>query len=347
MRAAPALALGLVVSGCTGMIMPGSAGAGGGASGTGGGSDVPACAQNRNDEVRIALSKACAGCHVAGNLPFFASLDAFESGLVYDPRFVDPMNPGESQLIKLLEGRAPGSYPQMPPGQRYDELVADGRATMTIAQLTEWMSTLPPPAPALSTPKPEAFEASRVGAEAMVLSLLDQLGLTVADFVDTSQPGWETRAWSVHRSGLFVWPTDWAPGVLFAYVSDSRAYERFSALGGPTALEYRKRDATLSPSAMQTLVQVSQAWCKKAIEKTGNTAVLGDVTLADRSATQSAKIKANIGRLYLRMLGEPPTATDVDEIYTDVFLPYETTSTKAAWTAVCASFVRHPLWLTF
>lgn len=338
----------LLLIGCTGVIGTGNTGGGAGGSGAGsGGGGEPACAQNRNDEVRIALFKACAGCHTAGNLPFFASLDAFESGLVYDARYVDPTNPGGSLLIQLLEARAAGSYPQMPPGQKYPELVADGRATMTIDQLKEWIASLPPPPAALSTPKPESLEASRVSAEAMVLSLLEQLGLTVADFVDTSQPDWQSNAWSVRNGGLFVWPTDWAPGVLVAYVSDSRARERFSALGGPTALEYRRRDDLLSPAAMQTLVQVGQAWCKKAIEKSGNTAVLGDVTLADRGATQSTKIKANIGRLYLRMLGEQATPADVDEIYDGLYLPYESVSTRAAWTAVCAGFVRHPLWLTY
>ena len=343
-----ALLLVVLLTACTGVIGTGGTGGTGGGSGAGaGGGGEPACAQNRNDEVRLALVKACAGCHTAGNLPFFASLDAFESGLVYDARYVDASNPGGSLLIQLLEARATGSYPQMPPGQRYQELVDDGRATMSIAQLKEWIGSLPPPPVALSTPKPESLQASRVSAEAMVLSLLDQLGLTVADFVDTSQPDWQNNAWSVRNGGLFVWPNDWAPGVLVAYVSDSRARERFSALGGPTALEYRRRDELLSPAAMQTLVQVGQAWCKKAIEKPGNTAVLGDVTLADRAATQSAKIKANLGRLYLRMLGEPPAPADVDELYDALFLPYESVSTKAAWTAVCAGFVRHPLWLTY
>ncbi|HEY0881901.1 MAG TPA: hypothetical protein VGD87_10250, partial [Archangium sp.] len=84
-----------------------------------------------------------------------------------------------------------------------------------------------------------------------------------------------------------------------------------------------------------------------AITKTGNTAVLRHVTLMDKSATKSAEIKQNLSQLWLRMLGEPATAAEIDELYTQVYLPLEPQSTTAAWTASCAALVRHPKWLTY
>jgi hypothetical protein len=146
---------------------------------------------------------------------------------------------------------------------------------------------------------------------------------------------------------LFVWPGDWAPGISRQYVSDSRTTERFDALGGGNPLIYRKRDATLGPSAAQTLVQMSQAWCSRALNKTGNTAVLRYATLADTSATNSDAVQKNLRNLYLRMLGQPPTDAEAKELYEQVYLPLEAQNTKLAWTGVCAALVRHPLWLTY
>ncbi|HEY0883532.1 MAG TPA: hypothetical protein VGD87_18495, partial [Archangium sp.] len=78
--------------------------------------------QGKNDEIRLALAPACASCHTTGNKPYFASLAAFENGLAYDTRWVNPADPDGSGLVKLLEGAAPGSYPQMPPGEPYTAL---------------------------------------------------------------------------------------------------------------------------------------------------------------------------------------------------------------------------------
>jgi hypothetical protein len=92
---------------------------------------------------------------------------------------------------------------------------------------------------------------------------------------------------------------------------------------------------------------MSQAWCKAAIEKSGNTAVLGTLTLADTSATKAPQLRANLARLWLRMLGEVPTDAEVTELYEQVYLPLEAGSTKAAWTGVCAALVRHPKWVSY
>ncbi|MFO0595927.1 MAG: hypothetical protein U0228_11495 [Myxococcaceae bacterium] len=301
----------------------------------------------KNDEIRQALAPACAPCHTTGNKPYFASLAAFENGLAYDPKWVNPSDPAGSGLTKILEGSFAGTYPQMPPGEAYSAFVADGRVSLTIDQVKQWIATLPPRGAVNDGPAPEAFTVRRLRAEEITVSLMDQLGLTLEDFVDTSRPTWRDEELTARGGRLFVFPTDWAPGISQQYVSDKRATERYETLGGAVVLQGRKKDKGLGPSALQTVVQVSQAWCKLAIEKSGNTAVLRYVTLADKSASKSTEIKQNIAQLWLRMIGEPPADADVDELYTKVYLALEPTSTKVAWTGVCAALVRNPKWLSY
>ena len=112
------------------------------------------------------------GCHTTGNKPFFASLTAFENGLVYNEKYVKRGDPDNSLLIQLLKGSAPGSYPQMPPGQPYTELVsqrprhADHRAA---GGLDSRSARLRPRQ--LETPSPEEFYVRRLTAEEMVVEL--------------------------------------------------------------------------------------------------------------------------------------------------------------------------------
>lgn len=341
----------LVLGACTGKIGNagegeggGNGGAGNGAGGAGGG-DV-ACAENRNDSIRLSMTKACAGCHTNGSRPFFGSLEAFENGLVWNAKYVKPGDPDNSLLIQLLEGKGTGTYKSMPTNMTYAEAVAAGTATMSLADLKQWVRELPPSPPGMAGPSPDAFTVRRLTAEEMVTSLMDQLGLTLADFADTSRPTWQDEEYTFRGGRLAVWPVDPSPGISNQYVSDARAGERFLALGGPNTLLLRGRDVTLAPSAMQTLVQVSQAWCGLAIDKPGNKAVLKTVTLADKSATKAAEIKNDLRALHLRMLGVPATDADVDAEFA-LFQKYETANTRAGWVAVCASFVRHPQWLTF
>lgn len=299
----------------------------------------------RNDEIRLALAPACAGCHLTGAKPYWASLTAFES-MVYDPRYVVRGDPDASLLVKLLEGTAQGAFTRMPPGESYEAALARGVGALPIAEVKRWIRELPPQGTVREEPVPERFSVRRLTAEEVVVSAMSQLGLTLEDFVDTSA-GWQDREYTVRGGGFFIWPKDWAPGISTQYVSDSRTVERYEALGGMAAVDNRGKDVNLSPAAVQTIVQMSQAWCKKALEKPGNGALLRHVTLADRSATKAAEIKQNIAAMHLRMLSEPASAETIDELYTRLYLPNEATSTKVAWTAVCASFIRHPLWLSF
>ena len=304
-------------------------------------------AEGKNDEIRLALAPACEGCHLTGNKPLFASLSAFESGLVYNEKFVKRGDPANSVLVQMLKGVAPGSYPQMPPGQPYNELVASGRVSLTIEQVEAWIRDLPAPPEQLETPSPGEFHVRRLSAEEMVVSLMAQLGLTLEDFVSTSNPDWRNRAYVVNGGKFFAWPGDWAPGISGEYVSDSRSIERFEALGGGNALLYRKKDVGFGPSAAQALVQMSQAWCARAVDKRSNTAVLRHVTLADTSAKNPDAVRKNLASLYLRMLGQPPTEAEAKALYEEVYLPLEKQNTRIAWIGVCATLIRHPLWITY
>ncbi len=309
---------------------------------------VTSCdAQGENDAIRLALAPACQGCHVTGNKPFFASLSAFENGLVYNEKYVKRGDPANSLLVQMLKGVAPGSYAQMPPGQPYTELVTRGHVTLTIEQVEAWIRALPPPPGQLETPAPEEFHVRRLSAEEMVVSLMEQLGLTLEDFVSTSDPNWRDKAYVVNGGKLFVWPGDWAPGISGEYVSDSRSTERFDALGGGNSLLYRKRDVGFGPSAAQTLVQMSQAWCARAVDKKTNRAVLRYVTLADTSTSNPDAVRKNLGMLYLRMLGQPPSEAEAKALYEQVYVPLEAQNTRVAWIGVCAALIRHPLWITY
>ncbi|MGV3624221.1 MAG: hypothetical protein ACO1OB_25610 [Archangium sp.] len=303
--------------------------------------------EGRNDEVRHALSGACAGCHTGGNKPYWASLDAFENGLVYDERWVKRGDPDNSGLIKIIEGHNPGSYPQMPPGETFEATVADGRSKISLDELKVWIRELPERGSVNEGPSPDAFTVRRLRSDEMIQSLMKQLGLELADFVATDSPNWKNEAYTVRGGRFFMWPTDWSPGISGQYVSDSRATERYESLGGAVILQGRKNDATLGPTAMQSLTQASQAWCRMAVDKANNKAVLRHVTLADTSDTKSVEIKKNITSLSLRMLGEPPSDADVNELYADVYLPLEPQGTKFAWSAVCAALIRHPKWLAY
>lgn len=308
---------------------------------------VDCAATGKNDEIRLALAPACQGCHLTGNKPFFASLAAFENGLVYNEKYVKRGDPGNSLLVQMLKGNAPGSYPQMPPGQPYDELVASGRVTLTVAQVEEWIRDLPDPPEQLEAPSPAEFTVRRLSAEEMVVSLMDQLGLTLEDFVSTTNPEWRNRAYVVNWNKFFVWPGDRAPGISGEYVSDSRTAERFEALGGGNSLLYRKKDVGFGPSAAQALVQMSQAWCARAVDKAGNKAVLRYVTLSDTSTKNPDAVQKNLGYLYLRMLGQPAPEAEAKALYEQVYLPLEAQSPRLAWIGVCAALIRHPLWITY
>ncbi len=340
-----------LAAGCSGSIFGKSAGGGGagqgGGDGTGGGAGGPTCAVNRDDEVRLAMQGACIACHAAGNKPFFKSLEAFENGLAWNPKYVVPGNPDQSYLIALLEGRGTGTYPQMPQGQLYQAAVTAKLASIPLDEIKQWIKDMPA-APTDAAPSASAFSVRRLTAEEMVFGLMDQLGLELGDFAANPDLSGNSGRLSFRYDMLSVWPVDLAPGIEDYYGSDARAGERFLALGGPNTVNLRPRDKNIAPAAMQTLVQVSQAWCSLAVGKAGNKAIFHSALVTDTSKTNPTGIRQNIADLQLRMLGEAATTAQVDHLYNDLYLPIEAEQNpKTAWMAVCAIFVRHPLWMTY
>lgn len=279
-----------------------------------------------------ALKPTCEGCHVFTSRPFFASLAAFESVIVSDPRWVVPGAPERSALLSLLEGTVNPMPP--PPSLPFARLAEAGQTRIDLPQLAAWIRGLAPP----GAPRTPPRLVRRKTAEQIARTLMDQLGLVEADFYDGAFNLRASDGYAVRSPDLtpFVDPFEQG-GTLFA------------ALGGPHHLEGKWRNDGITPSSLQALTHVSQAWCRAAVEKPGNRRVLRLASLTDRSATPAgaAAIRANIAALWLAMTGEPATAADVDDLFASVFQAYEPRGTATAWTAVCAAIVRDPLWMTW
>ena len=302
-----------------------------------------ACAESKTDEVRLLLEPSCAGCHgQSSNKPFFVSLAAFENLLVRNPVYVKPGNPDESLLVRLLEAKGDGLFKQMPPsGDSFATLAAAGKTHIEVAAVRTWISELealpPNESPDLST-----ASTRRLTAEEMTTTLMDQIGLV---FEDDFVQGYGQNYGSptvVLKGDLGVYSPDASPPP----DAEGNREARFMALGGPGWMARRPRDQSISPPLLQTLVQLSQAWCRMAVKKAGNEVLFAKVQPDATSAAAAGPIRDNIAYLYLRMLGEPPTDEDVARVFEEIFVRYEPEGTDVAWTAVCASFVRHPLWLS-
>ncbi len=333
------LALLLLLAGCEARIVapaPGSSAGGGGPAGAGGGSGggTPTTGDLSNLDVYTRLKPTCQGCHTVDMRPFFASLDAFENLVVYDPRFVVPMDPAGSTLLAML--RATASKPMPPaPSAPFITLEGQGQTFITLAELEEWIRRLQPRATPVVVDPPLV---RRKTAEQVQAALYQQLGLTEADFYDAALNPRAGDAYAVRSPDAtpYADPTEQG-GTLFI------------SLGGPHRLEGKWRNDAVTPGFLQALTHTSQAWCRAAVTKAGNRAVLSRATLADASTTPqgAAAIKANIAELYLKMLGEVPPQAEVDDLFTSVFVRYESKGAATAWTAVCAALIRDPLWILY
>jgi hypothetical protein len=124
------------------------------------------------------------------------------------------------------------------------------------------------------------------------------------------------------------------------------AESNYLAIGGPSWLKSKKGSAEPSTVFAQQLVPMPQAWCRLAVQKAG-TPLLVDASLSDSSSSPQGRdrIRRNIARLHLRMLGEPASDADILDLL-DLFQVYEPGGSDVAWTAICAALVRHPLWIT-
>lgn len=295
------------------------------------------CGSSANEDVQLRLSATCKGCHGEGaNHPFFASLAAFEQSLVYNAKLVVPGKPGESYLVRLLEGTSSSVYKQMPlNGDSFATLDHNGKTKISLNEIKSWISALPPAPASLAKADIDAVTTRRLTAEEIIQSLYDQLGLSNASFMYVDYGAlWENKVPLV------------SPDFPFASGdSYGAATQRYMALGGANTLSYQNRERAVTPALIQVLNQISQAWCGLSLENPA-TPLLRDATLADTSMKSSSAIKKNIAYLELRMLGEAVPG-EVDSIYDNVFLKYEPQGSKTAWVAVCASLIRHPRWMSF
>lgn len=298
--------------------------------------NAPICATSKTDEVRQKLATTCKGCHGAGsNKPFFADLLSFEQALAYEPKYVAPGKPEDSYLVHLLRGDAGGIYKQMPPnGDPFAKLAG---TDISMAEVEQWITDLPPPPPELSKPDPDAATTRRLTAEEIVTSLASQLGLDETDFKD----GYD----HLIDDAVPVWSPDAiSPGVPYGVPGNGWPSERFLGLGGPYSMHYQPREKGVTPAMTQVLVEISQAWCGLSVKK-ASSPLFKYATPMDTSKTNAAGIQKNISYLHLRMLGEVD-AKEAAATYTEVFSKYEPSGPVAAWTATCASLVRHPRWLS-
>ncbi|MCP3162532.1 hypothetical protein [Myxococcus qinghaiensis] len=286
------------------------------------------------------LRPHCEGCHVVGARGYFASADAFQSLLVADTRLVNTANPDDSELVRLLEGTAKGAFKQMPIGEKsYAQLVADGTAKLTVDEVRAWIRGLG--AQQRDTrPDPQARRITRLSATQMQRALYQQLGLKHDDFFFPAKEFGFEMAEPRDDDHYPLQPTDITPSP-----RQHATGARFYALGGGSVMYQVSPDRTPSPTFVLTLTQVSQRWCRRALSMPDNTA------LFPKGATRSAnpdEVKATLKRWSLHFLGERLTDAQVDELYTDVFVPLATpTDTEPAYVGACSYFIRHPHWIFY
>lgn len=330
-----AVALGLAcgIAGCEGAVS--SPGGGDGPNGPMRPDDLSPC-RTPNFEIYSGLHASCVGCHDAtDNRPFFAEFEWFERQIVYssvDPLpgeqvFVIPGDPSGSELVKLLEGTG-GGLGQMPPGaQSYADLAAAGQADIGMDEVRNWIQNLQ----ICELPEPDPIVvARRMPADMIRTELQRQLDLTDAE---------------IDSSGRALGSPDDSP----QRVGNQRragAHDAWQDLGGAHILDGRRNSTEVSEPLLQILVPTSQAWCSISVRN--KDILFRDATRDSQSATDEAAIKANIRYLFLHMLGEVASDADVNAMYDSVFVPTETSEdSPTAWTAVCATLVRDPLWLTY
>lgn len=338
MRRALLVGLSLSLTSCIGtaeLFEPGAPAEGGregGGGGSGGGSGT---GDLSNADVYTRLKFSCGGCHTLTDRPYFATLESFENLLVYDVKYVIPKDPDGSHLVKMLE--ATGT-PQMPPapGDSFKVIADRGNAQITMAEVRQWIATLEPRA----TPQQplDVPVIRRKTAEQVVKTLYDQLGLTETDFYSQTFDPIASDSYAVRSPDAIPYADPFDQGGTL-----------FSAMGGPFRLEGVWRNDTPTSGFAQALTHVSQAWCRTAFTRSGNTAVWTKATVTDLSTDPAGaqRIRGNISDLYLRMLGQDAAAAEVDDLFTNVFVAYESKGATTAWTAVCASLVRDPLWILY
>ncbi|MDQ3034177.1 MAG: hypothetical protein M3Y87_17345 [Myxococcota bacterium] len=319
----------LVLVGCDGGSAPVSA------HGGGGDEDHGACAESDNDAMRLRLASTCASCHgVGASRPFFATLSAFEDLLAYDARYVVRGDPDASPLVALLEGRSTGAYAQMPlAGDSFVALAARGATEVTMDEVRAWIRDLPPPPTGRDGPDPDATTVRRLSADEAINALEIALGqephagvppLLRVDGIAPLAPDSPTRI-------------DY---------QDAARRQAYLMLGGPSYLEQRMPEPTWSPSSLITWTQLVQGACVSAVDARSE-ALFARATPTASLPDDEADIRANVAYLRERFLHETASETDVDALFTRVFVPASASSTRDGWVQVCTALARDPLFITF
>ena len=313
-----------------------------------------------NATVYELLKPTCVACHDSSSpsAPFFASITAFENGLVFNPAYVIPGDPEASPLVHLLAGTATGGFTQMPLGTPSFAALAEAGSTLIgLQDIKDWIAGLDAgPTGPVEEPITGPFN-TRLRAEDILRSLYDHLGLVNEDFW-----GWGSFYGDVNGDCISgpkgdrfpIRSPDAHPGACSNSQVYGKATSRFIALGGPSWRERVQRNNGISPTFLLHLTQTVQAHCRLAFTKNGNTAVLQYAGLNDPSSTSAAAIRDNIAYLHLRFLGEVASNAQIDLLFT-LFQTYEAgvevgmsshDRSVAAWTSVCATLLRDPLWIT-
>lgn len=298
----------------------------------------------QNQAVFDAHAPHCASCHASGTRGYFASIEAFESLLVYNPKDVVPSKPDESELIRLLVGQGTRAFKQMPiAGPSYGDLAAQGKTKMTVAAIRNWVKNLvqrdKDPLPTL-----DARRITRLTAEDVQRALYQQLGLSDDDFYKpASNYDIPHKSTGQLDDKYPMSSPDSAPAPY-----DTLPVERFASLGGGSAAHQLKQDGTVSPSFLGTLSQVSQRWCALALDKPGNTALLPMGASVQTGSADAAAVKAVLRAWYLHFHAAQATDADVDTLFQTVFVPLEQAKdSRNAYIGTCSYFIRHPDWIFY
>jgi hypothetical protein len=290
--------------------------------------------------VMRALEPSCAGCHSAGPRGYFQSAAAFQSLLASDTALVKPGDADGSELIRLLEGRGTGAFTSMPIGVKsYAQLAEEDDTMMPMSELRAWVNGLGQQVRD-ARPDRDASRIRRMSALQMKRALYLQLGLKDDDFFGTAY-SYEVPMLNPRNEGNYpIRSLDELPAP-YERVSS----ERFTALGGGSALAQIPGDTSVSPTTALTLTQVSQAWCRLALKKADNTALFSGAST--REDTDPAAVQATILRWSLQFWGERMDQAQAETLYNDVFVPLSAASAEPAYVGVCSYFIRHPRWVFY
>ncbi|MDI3282070.1 hypothetical protein [Polyangium sp. 15x6] len=297
----------------------------------------------QNQAVFDALAPSCQGCHVTGARGYFASIEAFESLVVYNSAAVVPGKPDESELIRLLEGKGTRAFKQMPiAGPPFAEIAASGSTKMTMAQIRAWVTNLESRT-ADPLPSIEARRITRLSAEDVGRALYQQLGLSDDDFYVAASSFDIPHKTSQNDDTYPFTSPDSIPAPY-----ENLPVERFAALGGGSAPNQMKADGTVSPSFLGLITQLSQRWCALSLDKPGNTALLPAGASVQTGSADAASVKSVIRAWYLHFHAVDATDADIDRVFSTVFVPLEMEKdARNAYVGTCSYFIRHPDWIFY